>query len=228
MGSGLAILVALVSLSLVLPGFTMSAPGPSYAPSQLAFAAIASLVLWGVFVFGQTVKHRDYFLPVGSTNEDHHQPPPTIGATWASLGLLLAALIAVVGLAKLLSPMIEAGVDAAGAPKAVIGIAIALLVLLPEAWAAIRAARANRLQTSLNLAIGSALATIGLTIPAVALAATILGLPLTLGLEAKELILLLITVLVGIITLGSGRTNLMQGAVHVVLFAAFLFLALVP
>lgn len=226
-GSGLAILVALVALSLVLPGFTLTSPGLSYSPAQLAFAAIASLVLWGVFVFGQTVKHRDYFLPVDPTSEDHHEPP-TLRATWASLGLLLAALIAVVGLAKLLSPMIEAVVDAAGAPKAVIGIAIALLVLLPEAWAAIRAARANRLQTSLNLAIGSALASIGLTIPAVALAATLLGLPLTLGLEPKELILLLTTILIGIVTLGSGRTNLMQGAVHLVLFAAFVFLALVP
>jgi Ca2+:H+ antiporter len=134
----------------------------------------------------------------------------------------------VVGLAKQLSPSIEAGVAAIGAPKAVVGIAIALLVLLPETWAAVRAARSNRLQTSLNLAIGSALASIGLTVPAVVAASVWLKLPLVLGLEAKDMALLALTFVVGAITLASGRTNLMQGAVHLVIFAAFLFLALVP
>jgi Ca2+:H+ antiporter len=134
----------------------------------------------------------------------------------------------VVGLAKQLSPAIEAAVAAAGAPKAVIGIAIAMLVLLPETWAAVRAALANRLQTSMNLALGSALASIGLTIPAVVVTATVLDLPLVLGLDAKDLVLLALTFLVSTFTLGTGRTNVMQGAVHLVLFAAFLFLSLVP
>ncbi len=226
-GSAMAALIALVFLTLVLPGFTISSPGPSYSPAQLAFAAFASLAMWGVFVFGQTVKHRLYFQPVGTPAEATHAAP-TLAATWASFALLVVALVAVVGLAKLLSPTIESAVDVAGAPKAVIGVAIAFLVLLPETWSAVRAALANQLQTSLNLALGSALASIGLTIPAVALVATILGLPLTLGLEPKEMILLLATFLVGTITLGTGRTNLMQGAVHLVLFAAFLFLAFVP
>lgn len=226
-GPALAALIALSVLTLVLPAYTTSTPGPTYSPLQLAFAAVASLVMWSVFIFGQTIKHRDYFLAPGAESEEH-APPPSVATAWASFGLLIAALVAVVGLAKALSPAIEHGIAAMGAPKTAIGIAIALLVLLPEAWAAIRAARANRLQTSMNLALGSALATIGLTVPAVALAASILGFPLVLGLGSKEIILLLTSFLVGAITLGNGRTNLMQGAVHLVLFAAFLFLALVP
>lgn len=224
-----AALIALTGLSLVLPSFTTSSAGPTYTPAQLGFAAIASLALWAVFIFGQTVRHRDYFLPVGAEGEaETHAERPTPRQAWTSLALLLATLVTVVGLAKLLSPAIEAAVAAAGAPKAAIGIAIALLVLLPETWAAIRAAHANRLQTSFNLAFGSALASIGLTIPAVAAAALVLDLPLELGLDAKALVLLLLTFLVGTMTLASGRTNLIQGAVHLVLFAAFLFLSLVP
>lgn len=227
--SGLAALIALSTLSLVLPTFTTSSPGGTYTMPQLAFAAIASLTLWGVFVFVQTVRHRDYFLPpVDSANEDVHAAPPSNRQASVSFGLLLVSLVAVVGLAKVLSPSIERSVAAAGAPKTIIGIAIALLVLLPETWAAIRAARANRIQTSLNLAYGSALASIGLTIPAVALAAVWLSIPLDLGLQAKDITLLALTFLVSSITLVSGRTHMMQGAVHLVIFAAFLFLALVP
>ncbi|MBN9206819.1 calcium:proton antiporter [Methylibium petroleiphilum] len=227
--SALAALVAMAGLSLVLPSFTTSSDGGTYTVSQLAFVAVSSLVLWAVFVFVQTVRHRDYFLPpTNADDEDIHAKPPSNSQAWASFGLLLIGLVSVVGLAKQLSPTIEAAVAAAGAPKAVIGIAIALLVLLPETWAAVRAARADRLQTSMNLALGSALASIGLTIPVVVVAAVLLDLPLVLGLAAKDLVLLLLTFIVGAITLGTGRTNLMQGAVHLVLFAAFLFLSLVP
>lgn len=227
--SALAALVAMAGLSLVLPSFTTSSDGGTYTVSQLTFVAVSSLVLWAVFVFVQTVRHRDYFLPpTNADDEDIHAKPPSNGQAWASFGLLLIGLVSVVGLAKQLSPTIEAAVAAAGAPKAVIGIAIALLVLLPETWAAVRAARADRLQTSMNLALGSALASIGLTIPVVVVAAVLLDLPLVLGLAAKDLVLLLLTFIVGAITLGTGRTNLMQGAVHLVLFAAFLFLSLVP
>ena len=227
--SALAALVAMAGLSLVLPSFTTSSAGGTYTVSQLAFVAVSSLTLWAVFVFVQTVRHRDYFLPpTNADDEDIHAKPPSNAQAWASFGLLLIGLVSVVGLAKQLSPTIEAAVAAAGAPKAVIGIAIALLVLLPETWAAVRAARADRLQTSMNLALGSALASIGLTIPVVVVAAVLLDLPLVLGLAAKDLVLLLLTFIVGAITLGTGRTNLMQGAVHLVLFAAFLFLSLVP
>ncbi len=228
-GPGLAALVAMATLSLVLPTFTTSTPSGTYSPSQLAFAAVASLALWGVFVFVQTVRHRDYFLPAADpANPEVHAEPPTTRRAWASFALLLVSLVAVVGLAKMLSPAIERAVAAAGAPATVIGIAIAMLVLLPETWAAVRAARANRLQTSMNLAIGSALASIGLTIPVVALASIAFGVPLVLGLEPKDLVMLVLTFVVGTITLGTGRTNIMQGAVQLVIFAAFLFLALVP
>jgi Ca2+:H+ antiporter len=226
--SALATLIALSTLSLVLPTFTTSATGPFYTGVQLAFAAAASLVLWGVFVFVQTVRHRNYFLAPAIADEFAHAAPPGRAAAWASLALMVVALAAVIGLAKVLSPAMERGIAAAGAPPAVIGIVIALLVLLPETWAAVRAARADRLQTSLNLALGSALASIGLTIPAVALLAVLLDVPLQLGLAAKDLVLLVLTFAVGAITLGTGRTNVLQGAVHLVIFTAFLVLALVP
>ncbi len=227
--SALSALVALAGLSLVLPTFTTSSPVGTYTVSQLVFVAASSLALWAIFVFVQTVRHRGDFLPPGNiSDEDAQAALPSLAQAAASFGLLLLALVAVVGLAKQLSPLIEAAVVAAGAPKTVIGICIALLVLLPETWAAVRAALANRLQTSINLALGSALASIGLTIPAVVVTATVLDLPLVLGLPPKELVLLALSFLICAITLGTGRTNMMQGAVHLVLFAAFLFLSLVP
>jgi Ca2+:H+ antiporter len=228
--SGLAALFPMATLSLVLPTFTTTTPSGTYSRSQLAFAAAASVALWAVFVFVQTVRHRDYFLPEHDPeNPDIHAEPPSSLQTWLSFGLLVISLIAVVGLAKVLSPWIERAVSAAGAPKTVIGIAIAMVVLLPETSAAVRAARANRLQTSMNLAIGSALASIGLTIPVVAAASVVLGIPLVLGLdEPKDVVMLALTFIVSAVTLATGRTHVMQGAVHVVMFAAFLFLALVP
>jgi Ca2+:H+ antiporter len=227
--ASLAVVVAMATLTMVLPAFTITSPGPSYAPAQLAFAAMASLALWAVFVFVQTVQHRDFFLPVGgASDEEAHAAPPSNARAAASFGLLLLALVAVVGLAKALSPSIEAALAASGAPKTVIGIVIALLVLLPETVAAVRAAHVNRLQTSLNLAYGSAIASIGLTIPVVAAASVWMGMPLVLGLEPKDLVLLVLTFVVSVITLTYGRTHAMQGFVHLVIFAAFLFLAFVP
>lgn len=228
-GAGLAALMVMAVLTLVLPAYTTSTSAGTYNTPQLAFVAAASAVLWGVFVFVQTVRHRDYFIPAEDTPDgESHAPPPTTAQAWASFGWLLLSLITVVGLAKMLSPAIERTVAVAKAPRAVVGIIIAGLVLLPETCAAIRAARANRLQTSMNLAVGSALASIGLTIPIVVLAAMIFDLPLVLGLPPKELALLAVTFLVSTVTLGTGRTYMMQGAVHMVLFAAYLFLAFVP
>ncbi|HEU4458850.1 MAG TPA: ionic transporter y4hA [Methylibium sp.] len=225
----LAALAALAGLALVLPAFTTTTGGPTYSGSQLAFAGVASLALYGVFVFVQTVRHRDYFLPEEHESDPSaHAAPPSDAAAWSALGLLLVSLVAVVGLAKTLAPLIEAGVRAAGAPPAFVGVLIALIVLAPETWAAVRAAMANRLQTSLNLALGSGLASIGLTIPVVAAVSMFFPHPLVLGLPAKELVLLTLTLVVGVLTLGSGRATVMQGAVHLALFAAFLFLAIVP
>ena len=222
----LAVLTALTTLTLVLPNFTTTTPGPVYTPSQLAFVGAVSLALYGVFVFVQTVRHPDDFLH--DPADDAHEAPPSTRAALISVLLLVVALAAVVALAKSLSPAMESGLDWAGAPKSVIGVVIAALVLLPEALAALRAARANRLQTSLNLALGSALASIGLTIPAVAAVSVALGTPLTLGLGAKEEVLLAATLLVSVLTLGTGRTTVLQGAVHLVILAVFLFLAVVP
>ena len=228
-GAGMAALIAMSTLTLALPAFTTTTSGGTYSTSQLLFLAATSAALWAVFVFIQTVSHRDYFIPVSSgATPEEHLDPPTARAAWISFAVLVLALVTVVGLAKALSPTIEAAVETAGAPRAVVGIVIAMLVLLPESWAATRAARADRLQSSMNLAIGSALACIGLTIPVVVLAALIYDLPLVLGLGAKDLVLLAVTFLVSTFTLGTGRTHMMQGAVHLVLFAAFLFLAVVP
>ena len=228
-GAGLAALIVMSTLTLVLPVFTTSTSGGTYTTSQLAFVAVSSAALWAIFIFVQTVRHRDYFIPATDVADlDVHAEPPTAGKAWLSFGLLVVSLVAVVGLAKMLSPAIEHAVEAASAPRAVVGIVIATLVLLPEAWAAVRAARADRLQSSMNLAIGSALACIGLTVPVVVLASIAFKLPLVLGLEAKDVALLALTFLMSAFTLGTGRTYVMQGAVHLVVFAAFLVLAFVP
>jgi Ca2+:H+ antiporter len=225
--AALAVLAPLTILTMILPNYTLGTPGPAFSTSQLVFASLVSLVLYGSFVFVQTLRHRDYFLPLESGEEEHASPPSNKVAL-ISFGLLLVSLIAVVGLAKTLTPAVETMILSLGAPKAVVGVAIATLVLMPESLAALKAARANRLQTSLNLALGSALASIGLTIPAVAVVSILLGQQLDLGLDAKEIVLLALTLLVGVITLGTGRTTVLQGIVHLVIFAAFLFMTIVP
>ncbi len=230
-GAALATVTALATLTMVLPTFT-SAPGPRFSPSQLAFAAIASLALYGMFVFTQTVAHRDFFLPVRSNgkpvDDDNHAAAPTSRTALISLALLVVALVAVVGLAKLESPSIEAGVAAIGFPQSFVGVVIALLVLLPEGIAAAKAASRKRMQTSMNLALGSAMASIGLTIPSIAIASIWLTGPLILGLGASQIVLLTLTVVVSVLTIMPGRATRLHGGVHLVLFAAFLFLSIVP
>jgi Ca2+:H+ antiporter len=228
--ASLATLCALTVLTLVLPNFTLTTPGPIYSSSQLTFVAIVSFLLYATFVSVQTVRHRDYFLPPKSKapDLDVHADPPTTQAAVFSFALLIACLGAVVLLAKGLAPVIEQGVANAGAPHSVVGVIIAALVLLPESVAAVRAAAANRLQTSLNLGLGSALATIGLTIPAVAALSLMADLPITLGLDAKSIILLFLTLLVSTLTLGTGKTTILQGVVHLVIFGVYLFLTVVP
>lgn len=227
--AGLAMLSTLMVLTLVLPNYTVSVPGPAYSHTQLVFVAIVSIVIYGAFVVAQTIRHRDYFLyePVEGPGESHGGILSR-SILAASGALMVAALIGVVLLAKSLSPSIKAGVKAIGAPQAMVGVIIALLVLLPEGLSAVRAARGDRLQTSLNLAIGSALATIGLTIPAVAAVSLLLGLDLVLGLSPVEITMLVLTMFVASLSLGTGRTTFVQGVIHLVLFATFLFTTLVP
>lgn len=289
--AALAAVTVIASLCLVLPVFTLGTPGPQFSPSQLAFAAVCSLIVYGMFVVTQNVRHKDLFLPAdevprtsgdpadgGTTSAsagsgtpatdraavigtasvevavhdttpadeavrpaatDDEPPnhlqmddPPrarvTPRAGTQSLIFLLLALLAVVGLAKLESPAIESGVDALGLPQSVVGVLIALLILLPETATAVRAASANRVQISLNLALGSAMASIGLTIPTIAIAMIWLPGPLILGLSSTQIVLLVLTVVMSTLTLASGRALRLHGAIHLVIAAAFVFLAINP
>lgn len=232
----LSVLAVLSTLVLVLPKFTSSTAGATLTNTQLVFAGVVSLLLYVVFVFVLTIRHREYFLPPsvpGASNSEEVEweeahTRPSILATVVSLVFLLVSLVAVVGLAKTLAPAIEAGVNAISAPMAVVGIAIAMLVLLPETLSAVRAAMRNRMQISFNLALGSALATIGLTIPAVAVTSLMLDLPLELGLPYKEMSLLALTLLISTMTISRNSATVLQGAVHLVLFVVFLFLSIFP
>jgi Ca2+:H+ antiporter len=228
--AALSTLATLMVLTLILPNFTTSVLGPVYSAPQLAFVAAFSLLLYLTFVFVQTVGNRDYFLPKGNlqAEPDAHATPPSDFESWLSFGVLLVSLGAVVLMAKTLSPTLEAAVAQANAPRAVVGVAIAAIVLLPEGVAAVRAAGANRLQTSLNLALGSALATIGLTIPVVTVASFALDLPLALGLDGKGIVLLALTLFIGALSLARGRTTVLHGAVHIAIFGAYLLTTIVP
>ena len=228
--AALATLAALAVLTMVLPSFTTSSPGATYSPGQLGFVALVSLLLYAAFVLVQTVRNRDYFLDELDPTPDapgHGKAARQSALGWTLLALV-ASLVAVVLLAKALAPGITASLDAIGAPEAATGVFIAALVLLPESLAAFRAARANRLQTSLNLAIGSALASIGLTIPVVAVLSLVMGWTLELGLDSREVVLLALALLVSTLSLGTGRTTLLHGAVHLVIFGVFLFTTIVP
>lgn len=226
----LATLIALTTLALVLPDFTISSPGPTYTSKQLEFAAIISLALWAAALFVQSVRHRDYFLPIhrDSDEEDDESKRPSGRETILGAILLPISLVAIVGIAHAISPPLEAAVVRAGAPKAVLSVGIAALTLLPECVAAIRAAVHDRLQISLNIALGSALASIGLTIPVVALSSIALGVPIVLGLDPKELILVAVTFIVASITFVAGRTHILQGIVHLAILGTFLFFSLEP
>jgi Ca2+:H+ antiporter len=231
-GGALGTVAVLSATCLVLPSFTLGEPGPRFTGAQLTFAAVASVALYAMFILTQTKRHRDFFLPVGADgailDEDEHASPPTRQQALVSLGLLVVSLVAVVGLAKVESPAIESAVAALGLPASFVGVVIALLVLAPETLAAVRAARRGRTQTSLNLALGSGIASIGLTIPAIAVASIWLTGPLALGLGATQLVLLVLTVVVAVLTVVPGRATRLQGGLHLVLLAAYVFLAAHP
>jgi Ca2+:H+ antiporter len=230
-GGALATVITLATVCFVLPNFTSGSPGPQYSPAQLTFAAVASLLLYALFVSTQTVRHRDFFLPVDAAGEpmtDEHANPPSTAQAWVSLALLLVSLVAVVGLAKVESKTIEHLVGAAGLPQAVVGVVIALLVLAPESLAAVRAARRNRMQISFNLAYGSAIASIGLTVPVLALATIWVDTPLLLGLTPMHMVLFAVTVVINVLTVMPGRATRLQAGVQVALLATFVFLSVNP
>lgn len=230
MTDALCTMTVIIVLAMVLPNYTSSAAGGTYNPVQLGFVAMATLVLFVAFTLFQTIGHRDYFVPVqraGQNDVDSHAEPPGARTTWISVALLLLSLVAVVISAKAISPTLEVLLGRWGAPAATLGIIIAAIVLLPEFGAALRNASANRLQSSLNLAIGSAIASIGLTIPAVALLANYMGWPLQLGLDATSTVMLLLSLFVVALTLRTGNTTMQPGIVHLVIFAVYLFFSIV-
>src|SRR6202049_3326893 len=228
-GSGLylSVLIVLATITLIMPNYTLTTPGPTYSAGQLGFVSVVTVILYGVFLYTQTIRHRNYFIneAAGNADDGAHASNRMLAL---SIVLLLISLLAVVLLAKKFSLVVDAGTALIGAPPAFTGILVALLILLPESVAAVAAARKNDLQKSINLALGSSLATIGLTIPAVAVGAFALDKQLVLGLNGEDTVLLVLTFVLSMLTFGTGRTNILFGLVHLVVFAVFLFLVFVP
>jgi Ca2+:H+ antiporter len=223
----LSVLFVMATITLIMPNYTLTTPGPVYSAAQLGFVSVVTLILYGVFLYTQTVRHRDYFIVEAARAADGgtHSSNRMLGL---SAALLLVSLLAVVLLAKKFSLVVDAAIAGIGAPPALAGVLVALLILLPEGVAAISAARRNELQKSINLALGSSLATIGLTIPAVAVAAYALDKQLVLGLNSQDMVLLVLTFVVSMLTFATGRTNILFGLVHLVVFAVFVFMVFVP
>ena len=223
----LSVLFVMASITLIMPNYTLTAPGPIYSAAQLGFVSVVTLLLYGVFLYTQTIRHRDYFISeAADASTAESQLSNRMLAL--SVALLLLSLLAVVLLAKKFSLVVDIAIASVGAPPAFAGVLVALLILLPEGVAAITAARRNDLQKSINLALGSSLATIGLTVPAVAVAAYALDKQLVLGLNPQEMVLLVLTFILSMLTFGTGRTNILFGLVHMVVFAVFLFMVFVP
>jgi Ca2+:H+ antiporter len=222
------VLGALSVLTLILPNYTVTTVGPYYSTAQLLFVSAITMVLYGTFLFIQTSRHKDYFRAEEATAPDGHHVYPSNRAVGLSVIMLLMALTGVILLSKKFAGVLEIGLDHLGAPQAVSGIVIAMLVLAPESITALRAAHRNMLQKSLNLALGSSLATIGLTIPAVAVTNVVLDKPLEVGLSSRDSLLLALTLFLSVLTFASGRTNILAGLIHLVVFATFLFLVFIP
>lgn len=226
----LAVLIALSVLTLIIPDVTTSTPGPTLSAKQLAFVSVLSIVLYSAFLFIQTVRHRSYFTDVHAAAVGHAAEKPTPGRTLVALIGLAASLLGVSLLAERVIPDLEDGLNRAGVAEvnAVTGAVVALLVLLPESLNSIRAAYRNALQTSLNGALGSVVATIGLTVPAVGLFSVWTGKEIMFGLGKRDATMLLLTLMLSIVSFGAGRTNVFTGLVHLVVFATYVFFLFVP
>jgi Ca2+:H+ antiporter len=223
----LSVLIVLATITLILPNYTLTTPGPFYSVAQLGFVSIVTVVLYGVFLYTQTIRHRDYF--IGDATGKANDGPSTSNRMLAlSIALLVVSLLAVVLLAKKFSLVVDFAAASIGAPPAFAGVLVALLILLPESLAAVAAAHRNDLQKSINLALGSSIATIGLTVPSVSIVAYALDKQLVLGLNAQEVVLLVLTFILSMLTFVTGRTNILFGLVHLVVFAVFVFLVFVP
>lgn len=221
-------LVSIVAFTMILPTFTNSHSGPYYTETQLLFEIFACLAIYASFISAQTVRHREYFISEDTQPNEVKKNPVSKTSLIISVVFLLISLTIVVLLAKSLSHPIEQLVVSRGLPKSLVGIIIAAIILLPEGIAAVSAARNNRLQTSLNLSLGSALASIGLTIPAVSIASYIYDFPIVLGLDVLSIILLVISIFTVMLSLIGGRSNSIYGVVLLVNLVAYVFLTINP
>ena len=227
--AALVTLAAITIMTLVFPNFTVTVPGPFYSPGQLILVATVSVVVYSAYIATQTIVHRQLFIQhQPDMARDSTSPMPTLVAVYIAAGLLLLCLLDVVASAHALAPVLEATVAEWGAPEATVGVVIAALILLPEGLTALRAARKNHLQTSLNLALGSALASIGLTIPAISALSLLTGAKLELGIDMKSSVLLILSLFTTTLVLRTGRTMILHGVVLLVLFIVYLFLTVVP
>jgi Ca2+:H+ antiporter len=226
----LGVLIALSMLTLVIPNYTTSSYGPTFAPPQLLFISVLSILLYGSFLFIQTVRHRSYFLDAHEAAFGLREERPGVRETQFAAAGLTAALLGVSLLAQRVVPGLEEGLAWAGvsAINAVTGACVALLVLLPEALNSIRAAHRNALQTSLNGALGSVVSTIGLTVPAVALMSLATKSDVVFGLGHRDSAMLVTTLMLSVVSFGAGRTNVFTGLVHLVLFATYVFFLFFP
>ncbi len=226
----LAVITPLAVLSLILPNFTRSTPDPSFTIPQSEFLIVITLGLYAVFLGMQTIRHRDYFMTpsreskVGEEHPDHDLDHALIGSLPFHAVMLFGYMVPIVLLSKKLAVIIDFGIAEVGAPAAFGGVVVAVLVLAPEVITALRAALSNQIQRSINISLGSALATIGLTVPAILLIGIVTGHKVVLGLDPVETLMLCLTLFVSYINLSGGRSTLLQGAVHLILFAAYIVL----
>jgi Ca2+:H+ antiporter len=220
----LSVIIPLATLSLLLPDFTVTTPGPTLSLAQETFLAVMTVALYGTFLSIQTDRHRKFFV-IGEVEEPAREASDsTARPTWAHASLLVAYMAPVVFLAKQMATPMDYLIETVHAPTALGGIIIATLVATPEAIAAVRAAQANRLQRSVNIVLGSVLATIGLTVPTMIVISHVTGKAIYLGLQNSGLVLLPLTLIVAVVTFASGRTNILQGLVHLLLFATYIVL----
>jgi Ca2+:H+ antiporter len=227
----LGVIIPLAVLSLILPDFTQTTPGPLLSHEQDIFLVLVGLGLYSTFLAVQTRRHRSYFrfgddLAHEHPDASHRVPTSQPRLVLAHAALLIIYLLPVVYLAEQFAHPVDYLIETLQAPPALGGVIVAVLVATPEALGAVRAALANHLQRSINIFLGSVLSTIGLTVPAIVLVSRMIGREIVLGVEHTDMVMLLLTLVLCVVTFSSGRTNVMQGAVHLVLFAVYLGLIL--
>ncbi len=219
----LSILIPLAVFALVLPRITHSAPGGQLSNLQAGFEILMSVALYGVFLAVQTRTHSDIFRQPDSDGDDDHHDVVVRTVPFHVVGLL-AALLPIILLSKKLALYVDFGLDGLGAPLALSGFLVAALILMPEGLSAVQAARENKLQRAVNICLGSAVATIGLTVPAVLAIGWFTGQAVELGLDPSDIVILTLTLFVSVVTFVSRQTNYLQGAVHLALFAAYVMM----